>query len=149
LSDTPTTAPVYDINQIQQILPHRYPFLLIDRILELRDGWVVGQKCVTMNEWFFQGHFPQQPVMPGVLIIEAMAQTGAILAHADEENKGKLVFLAGVDEARFRKVVSPGDVLRIEITELQRRRGIGKCSGRVLVDNKLAAEAILTFAVQR
>lgn len=148
MSEAPAAAaPVYDINQIQQILPHRYPFLLVDRILELTEKTVVGQKCVTMNEWFFQGHFPQQPVMPGVLILEAMAQTAAILAHSAEENKGRLVFLAGVDEARFRRVIAPGDVMRIEITELQRRRGVGKCAGRVIVDGKLAAEAVLTFAV--
>ncbi|MGI8906911.1 MAG: 3-hydroxyacyl-ACP dehydratase FabZ [Candidatus Sumerlaeaceae bacterium] len=137
-----------DINRILEILPHRYPFLLVDRILEMREGFVVGQKCVTMNEWFFQGHFPQQPVMPGVLILEAMAQTGAILAHLHEENRGRLIFLAGVDDARFRKVISPGDVLRIEMTEIQRRKNIGRCSGRVLVDGKLACEAVLTFAVQ-
>jgi 3-hydroxyacyl-[acyl-carrier-protein] dehydratase len=140
--------PLFDINQILQILPHRYPFLLIDRIIEVREGFVVGQKCVTMNEWFFQGHFPHQPVMPGVLILEAMAQTGAVMAHQNHENRDRLMFLVGVDEARFRKVISPGDVLRIEMTEVYQRKGMGKCSGRVLVDGKLACEAVLTFIAQ-
>ncbi len=141
----PTTL---DINQITKLLPHRYPFLLVDKILELRDGYVVGQKCVTMNEWFFQGHFPQQPVMPGVLIIEAMAQTAALLAHRAPENEGRLVFLAGVDDARFRRIVSPGDVLRFEVTETYRRKGMGKCMARALVDGQVACEATITFMVQ-
>lgn len=138
-----------DINQIVKVLPHRYPFLLVDRITEVRDKFVVGIKCVTMNEWFFQGHFPQQPVMPGVLILEAMAQTGAVLAHQYEENAGKLVFLAGVDGARFRRIVQPGDVLRIEMTETYRRKGLGRCEGKVYVGDSLACEATLTFAAQR
>src|SRR5206468_2449764 len=128
LSDTAApeaTAEAFSIEQVLEILPHRFPFLLIDRIVEATEQGVVGLKCVTMNEWFFQGHFPQKPVMPGVLILEAMAQTGAVMIHKMEENRNRLVFLAGVDEARFRRVVSPGDVLRIEITMLQRRRGMG------------------------
>jgi 3-hydroxyacyl-[acyl-carrier-protein] dehydratase len=149
LSDTPQAPPTtYDINQILQILPHRYPFVLVDRILEMRTGYVVGQKCVSINEWFFQGHFPQQPVMPGVLVLEAMAQTGAVLVHQYEENKGRLVFLAGVDEARFRRVIAPGDVLRIEMTEVFRRKSVGRCNGKVYVGDQLAAEAVLTFASQ-
>jgi len=148
-SETPVEKPeTLDINQLQNFLPHRYPFLLVDRILELREGWVVGQKCVTMNEWFFQGHFPQRPVMPGVLILEAMAQTAALLAHRAPENHGRLVFLAGIDDARFRRVVEPGDVLRIEITETYRRRGMGKCTARALVGDELAVEAAITFVTQ-
>lgn len=138
-----------DINEILTILPHRYPFLLIDRIVEKRDKFVAGIKCVTMNEWFFQGHFPQKPVMPGVLIIEAMAQTGAVMVHQYEENIGKLIFLAGIDEARFRRIVEPGDVLRIEMTEINRRRGVGKCIGKAYVGEELACEATLTFVAQR
>lgn len=145
---SPETATSFDINRIMDLLPHRYPFLLVDKILEIGDKHVVGQKCVTMNEWFFQGHFPQQPVMPGVLIVEALAQTAAILAHRQPENEGRLVFLAGIDDARFRRVVSPGDVLRLEITETYRRRGMGRCMARALVDGEIACEAVITFMVQ-
>jgi beta-hydroxyacyl-ACP dehydratase FabZ len=149
VSETPELkiqAPL-DVNQISAILPHRYPFLLIDRIVEVRQGYIVGQKCVTMNEWYFQGHFPQKPVMPGVLQIEAMAQTGAVLALATTEDPNQIVYLAGVDGARFRKPVVPGDVLRIEMTELQRRRNVGRCEGKIFVEGQLVCEATLTFAV--
>lgn len=139
----------FPIEEIINILPHRYPFLLIDRIVEVRDKFVSGIKCVTMNEWFFQGHFPQKPVMPGVLIIEAMAQTGAVMVHQWEENKGKLVFLAGVDEARFRRLVQPGDVLRIEVTETYRRRGVGRSAAKAYVGDDLVCEALLTFMAER
>lgn len=138
-----------DINQIAQILPHRFPFLLVDRITEVRENFVRGIKCVTVNEWFFQGHFPQKPVMPGVLIIEAMAQTGATMVHQWEENKGKLVFLAGIDDARFRRVVEPGDVLTLEVTQIMRRKGIGKSAAKAFVGDKLACEATLTFVAER
>lgn len=144
-----TASSVIPIEGILEILPHRIPFLLVDRILEVRDKFVCGIKCVTMNEWFFQGHFPQKPVMPGVLIIEAMAQTGAVMVHQWEENAGKLVFLAGVDEARFRRLVQPGDVLRIEVTELYRRRGVGRSSAKAYVGDELACEATLTFMAER
>jgi len=144
-----TASTTFPIEKILEILPHRYPFLLIDRILEVRDKYVCGIKCVTMNEWFFQGHFPQKPVMPGVLIIEAMAQTGAAMVHQYEENRGKLVFLAGVDEARFRRLVQPGDVLRIEVTELYRRRGVGRSAAKAYVGDELACEATLTFMAER
>ena len=140
---------VFPIEKILEFLRHRYPFLLIDRILEVRDKTVVGIKCVTMNEWYFQGHFPQKPVMPGVLIIEAMAQTGAVMVHQHEENIGKLVFLAGVDDARFRRLVQPGDVLRIEVTETYRRRGVGRSQAKAYVGDELACEATLTFMAER
>lgn len=138
-----------DINAIAQVLPHRFPFLLVDRIVEVGENFVRGIKCVTVNEWFFQGHFPQKPVMPGVLIIEAMAQTGATMVHQWEENKGKLVFLAGIDEARFRRVVQPGDVITIEVTQVMRRRGVGKSAAKAFVDGELACEAMLTFVAER
>lgn len=140
---------VYPIEKIMEIIPHRYPFLLIDRIVEVRDDFVCGIKCVTMNEWFFQGHFPQKPVMPGVLIIEAMAQTGAVIVHQFEENTGKLVFLAGVDGAKFRRLVQPGDVLRIEVTQVYRRRGVGRSTAKAFVGDDLACEATLTFMAER
>lgn len=137
------------IDDIMKVLPHRFPFLLVDRITEVRENFVRGIKCVTMNEWFFQGHFPQKPVMPGVLIIEAMAQTGATMVHQWEENRGKLVFLAGVDDARFRRLVQPGDVLTIEVTQLMRRRGVGKSAAKAFVGDELACEATLTFIAER
>lgn len=147
-SSNTANTPV-SIEDIVKILPHRYPFLLIDRIVEVQEKFVVGIKCVTMNEWFFQGHFPQKPVMPGVLIIEAMAQTGAVMVHQHEENVGKLVFLAGIDDARFRRLVQPGDVLRFEVTEVYRRRGVGRCSAKAYVGEELACEATLTFMAER
>ncbi len=139
----------FPIEKIVEILPHRYPFLLIDRIIEVQEKFVRGIKCVTMNEWFFQGHFPQKPVMPGVLIVEAMAQTGAVMVHQWEENKGKLVFLAGIDGARFRRLVQPGDVITFEVTEVYRRRGVGRSEAKAFVDGELVCEATLTFMAER
>ena len=135
--------------EISALLPHRFPFLLVDKVIELTDKHVVAIKNVTYNEPFFQGHFPAQPVMPGVLIIEAMAQTGAVMVHQYEENRDKLVYLAGIDGARFRKLVQPGDVLRIEMSEIYRRRGMGKCEGKAFVNGELACEATLMFVAQR
>ena len=145
--------PVYGIMEIMKILPHRYPFLLVDRIIELEpDKRIVGLKNVTINEQFFQGHFPGAPVMPGVLIIEAMAQVAGVLIYRDmpePERRSKLVYFTGIDNAKFRRPVVPGDQLRIEMEVLSRRSSgsFGKMSGRVLVDGKLAAEAVVVFAV--
>jgi beta-hydroxyacyl-ACP dehydratase FabZ len=147
LSATGVNTPELDINQIMELLPHRYPFLLIDRILEIKDRTVIGLKCVTINEPFFQGHFPGRPVMPGVLQIEAMAQTGAVLVRTEEENRGKLFMLAGVDDARFRRPVVPGDVLRIEVTEIYRRKSLGRTQGRIYVDGEIASEAVITYSM--
>ncbi|GGN50075.1 MULTISPECIES: 3-hydroxyacyl-ACP dehydratase FabZ [Oceanobacillus] len=135
--------------EIKAIIPHRYPFLLVDKIVEMDEAKrVVGIKNVTINEPFFQGHFPEYPVMPGVLIVEAMAQVGAIAVLNKEENKGKIGFLAGLDKCRFKRQVKPGDQLRLEV-EITRMKGpIGKGKGRATVDGELACEAEITFAIQ-
>ena len=134
--------------QIAQILPHRYPFALVDRILDYEPGqWAIGRKCVTMNEGFFQGHFPGQPVMPGVLILGALAQVGAVAALTEPGSEGKLALFGGVKNARFKQQVQPGDVLELRCELVSRRGpiGIGKATARV--DGKLAATAELTFAL--
>ncbi len=134
--------------EIQAIIPHRYPFLLVDRIVELEEGVrAVGIKAVTANEPFFQGHFPGFPVMPGVLIVEALAQVGAVVLLKMPENHGKIVLFAGIDGFRFRKQVFPGDVLRLEV-QLTRMRGpVGKGAARATVDGDVAAEGELMFAL--
>ncbi|MBL6928846.1 MAG: 3-hydroxyacyl-ACP dehydratase FabZ [Rhodospirillales bacterium] len=136
-----------DINRIMEMIPHRYPFLMIDRVVEIvADVGAVGVKNVTMNEPFFPGHFPSRPVMPGVLMIEAMAQTAAVLVveTLGAESEGKLVYFMTVDNARFRKPVVPGDTLHIHITKQRNRRNVWKFKGEVKVDDTLVAEA--TFA---
>jgi beta-hydroxyacyl-ACP dehydratase FabZ len=140
---------VYTIHDILKILPHRYPFLLVDRILELEpDRRIVGLKNVTINEHFFQGHFPGAPVMPGVLVIEAMAQVAGVLIYRDLPDKdSKLIYFTGIENAKFRRPVIPGDQLRIEMQLLNRRNNFGKMSGQASVDGKLAAEAIVQFAI--
>jgi len=136
------------IEQIQEILPHRYPFLLVDKILELEQGKrAVGIKNVTINEPYFQGHFPGKPIMPGVLIVEALAQVGACAILSLEQNKEKLVLFAGIDDMRFRKPVIPGDILRLEV-ELTRIKGsVGKANAKATVDDELAAEGEIIFAI--
>ena len=131
-----------DIDAIREILPHRYPFLLVDRIEELEAERVVGIKNVTVNEPFFAGHFPDYPVMPGVLIIEAMAQVAGVLVLSGiPDRKSKLVLLAGVDGAKFRKPVRPGDQLRMEMKVLRSRASMAKVSGTATVDGAVVAEA--------
>ena len=134
--------------EIQQILPHRYPFLLVDRITGGEAGaWCEGIKCVTANEPFFQGHFPGKPIMPGVLILEALAQTGAVAILSLPENRGKLALFGGVKSARFKKQVVPGDVLQLRC-ELTRQVGpVGFGTAVAQVDGKIAAQAELTFAI--
>lgn len=139
---------ILKIRDIMKNIPHRYPFLLIDRVIEIVPGErAVGIKNVSINEPFFQGHFPSLPIMPGVLIIEAMAQLGAVIVLSKEENQGRLAYFAGIDRARFRRQVVPGDQLRLEV-EISRMKGsIGKGEGKAFVDGELAAEASIMFAL--
>jgi 3-hydroxyacyl-[acyl-carrier-protein] dehydratase len=134
--------------QIEEILPHRDPFLLLDEIVELDPGVrVVARKRVRDDEWYLAGHFPGRPIMPGVLIVEAMAQTGAVAVLAEEENRGKLALFAGIDDVRFKRIVEPGDELELTC-ELERVRGpVGRGKARATVDGELAARGVLTFAV--
>ena len=133
---------VLDINEIQTILPHRYPFLLVDRIVELEPERIVGIKNVTYNEPMFTGHFPNFPVMPGVLIIEAMAQTaGVLVLKSVPDRHNKLVLLVAVENARFRKPVVPGDTLRMEMKVIKRKASVAKMAGVATVDGVVVAEA--------
>lgn len=138
-----------DITEILRILPHRYPFLLVDRVLEMVAGErILALKNVTMNEPFFQGHFPGHPVMPGVLLVEGMAQAGALLmTHDLEDRDSKLTYFMGIEKARFRRPVTPGDQLIYEVTVLHRRSSHCKLGGKVRVDGKVAAEAIISSAM--
>ena len=139
---------ILDARAIQSIIPHRWPFLLVDRIDELEPGVrAVGVKNVTINEPFFQGHFPGHPIMPGVLIVEALAQVGSVAILSKEENKGKVGYFAGIDSFRFRKPVQPGDVLRLEVSLTRVRGPVGKGSARAEVDGQTVAEGELTFAL--
>lgn len=138
-----------DINIIQKIVPHRYPFLLVDRVTEVTDTKVVGIKNVTINEPFFQGHFPGHPIMPGVLIIEAMAQVGGVGALNLSHNLGKLAYFLGIDNAKFRKPVVPGDRLVIEVEFMKTKLSMVKIRGVAKVDGEVAAEAELMFAFVR
>jgi 3-hydroxyacyl-[acyl-carrier-protein] dehydratase len=137
-----------EAKDIQQIIPHRWPFLLVDRILELRPGeGAVGVKNVTAAEPCFQGHFPDYPIFPGVLIVEAMAQLGAVAVLSVPENKGKIVLFAGIDGLRFRAPVFPGDTLRLEVQFTKMRGSIGKGAAKATVADKTVAEGELTFAI--
>lgn len=137
-----------DIQQIKEIIPHRYPFLLVDRVLEVEEGKrAIGIKNVTANEEFFNGHFPDYPVMPGVLIVEALAQVGAVAMLKKEENRGRLAFFAGIDNCRFKRQVRPGDQLRLEVEMTRVRGAIGKGKAIATVDGEIACETEITFAL--
>ncbi len=137
-----------DINQIQEILPHRYPFLLVDRITDLVPGESAkGIKCVSTNEMHFLGHFPNNPIMPGVLIIEALAQVGAVACLSLPENKGKIVLFGGIKNARFKQRVIPGDVLELETVMVSKKGPVGIADAVAKVNGKIAAKAQLTFAI--
>ena len=136
-------------NEIMDILPHRYPFLLVDRIIQCEPGkMAVGRKCVSVNEPFFCGHFPQYHVMPGVLILEALAQVGAVAILSEEENRGKIALFGGVKNARFKRQVRPGDVLELRCELTNRRGPVGFGTAEAMVDGQVACRAELTFAIQ-
>ncbi len=137
-----------DIKEIQKLLPHRYPFLLVDRIIDIEPGIkAVGIKNVTINEEFFQGHFPGHPIMPGVLIIEALAQVAGVLAFRSGISEGKSVYFMSIEKAKFRKPVVPGDQLRLEISIVQQRGNVWKFSGNAVVEEKVVAETEFTAMV--
>ena len=139
---------VLDSNQIQQILPHRYPFLLVDRITDMEEGkWARGIKCVSANEMQFLGHFPEKHIMPGVLIMEALAQTGAVAILSEPENKGKIAVFGGIKNCRFKAQVVPGDVLELYCEMTDRRGPIGYGKAVAKVDGKVAAQGELSFVI--
>jgi beta-hydroxyacyl-ACP dehydratase FabZ len=141
--------PTLDVNEIRQILPHRYPFLLVDRITELEPERIVGIKNVTVNEPFFNGHFPEYPVMPGVLIVEAMAQTaGVLVLKSIPDRQNKLVLLVSIDAAKFRRPVVPGDQLRIEMVVIRRKGSVAKMAGKATVEGRVVAEAEVMCKLQ-
>jgi 3-hydroxyacyl-[acyl-carrier-protein] dehydratase len=139
---------ILDAQEIQKILPHRFPFLLVDKIVEIEPGKrAVGIKNVTINEEFFRGHFPDYPVMPGVLIVEALAQVGGVALLLMDEFRGRLAFFAGIDNVRFKKQVKPGDALRLEVELAQLRRNIGTGTGTATVGNEIACRGEFMFAI--
>jgi 3-hydroxyacyl-[acyl-carrier-protein] dehydratase len=139
---------VYDINEIKQLLPHRYPFLLVDRVLEMVPKQrIVALKNVTVNEEFFNGHFPEKPVMPGVLIIESMAQTAGLLMLSETEHKGKIPYFTGINNAKFRKTIVPGDQIIIEVEVIRLKGNVGRVKAYAKVDGQIATEAELMFVL--
>ena len=140
----------WEAAEIMRVIPHRYPFLLVDRVLELEPGKrVVALKNVTANEPQFTGHFPERPIMPGVLMVEALAQAGAVAVLSLPENRGKLALFAAIDECRFRRTVLPGDMLRLEITVEKLQRMFGRARAVASVDGQVAVEALLSFIIPR
>lgn len=141
---------IYNSDDIQKIIPHRYPFLLVDTIEEIIDDTVIiGKKCISANEMQFMGHFPEKHVMPGVLMIEALAQTGAVLLLSKEENKGKIAVLAGVNKIRFKRQVIPGDTLTLKVELTKMKAGIGFANATALVGDEIAVKGEIMFAVEK
>lgn len=137
-----------NIDEIKKIIPHRPPFLLIDRIDDLEPGkHAIGRKCVTMNEPFFAGHFPSKAVMPGVMILEALAQTGAVVMLTIKENAGKIVYFGGMDKVRFKRQVIPGDVLTLDVEIVKSKGSFGIGNAVAYVEDQVAVEAVFTFAI--
>ena len=136
-----------NVKEIMEIIPHRYPFLLLDSVESIEGNKIIAKKNVTMNEYFFQGHYPNEPVMPGVLIVEAMAQAGAVAILSKDEFRGKTPFFGGINNAKFRKMVKPGDTLTLEVELLKIRAMAGMGKGTAYVDGKKVAEAELTFII--
>lgn len=150
MSTGTATMQTLDTNQIKALIPHRYPFLLVDRVTELNPGKSAkGYKNVSCNEEFFNGHFPEKPIMPGVLIVEALAQLGCISILALEANKGALGLFTGIESCKFRQMVVPGDKLEMEVEMLKMRGPLGKAKGVAMVDGKIACEAEISFAIYR
>ncbi|MCR2033275.1 3-hydroxyacyl-ACP dehydratase FabZ [Anaerofustis stercorihominis] len=141
---------MYNSNDIQKIIPHRYPFLLVDTIEEIIDDTtIIGKKCVSANEMQFMGHFPEKHVMPGVLMIEALAQTGAVLLLSKEENRGKIAVLAGVNKIRFKRQVIPGDTLTLKVELTKMKAGIGFANATALVGDEVAVKGEIMFAIDK
>lgn len=136
-----------DIKEIMDIIPHRYPFLLIDKVIKVEENKIIAIKNVTVNEQYFQGHFPAEPVMPGVLIIEALAQAGAVSLLSKDEFKGKIAYFAGINNAKFRRKVVPGDTLRLEVELIKVRGKAGVGYGIAYVEDKKVCEGELTFMI--
>lgn len=136
-----------DLEDIKKILPHRDPFIMVDQILEIKEDFIVGVKHLNPNEPFFKGHFPGRPVMPGVLMVEALAQTGGVLVLSKSENRGKIAYLVSVNEARFRRVVVPGEELRLEVKVLKMKSRIGLVHGKAFVGKEIACEAEIMFSL--
>ncbi|MBI4056580.1 MAG: 3-hydroxyacyl-ACP dehydratase FabZ [Elusimicrobia bacterium] len=146
--ETQTSVKTLELADIQAVIPHRYPFLLVDRVEILQeDKKAVGTKCVTGNEEFFQGHFPGHPIMPGVLIVEALAQTACVLMFVKPEFKGKIAYFLGIEEAKFRQPVKPGQVLKLQVEVLRMGSRAGKVKAEAYVQDTLVTEGILSFAI--
>lgn len=150
-ADVTTPGTTIDLHQIKRMIPHRYPMLMIEKMIDVvPDVRATGIKNVSVNEWFFQGHFPSEPVMPGVLIVEAMAQTAAVLVVATlgAENEGRLTYFMSIEQARFRKPVVPGDVIRVHVEKQRRRGNVWRFSGEARVDGVTVAEAVYTAMIR-